>query len=162
MNLEEHKHEDSIIERLLVEELKIANKHLPVKRKTLKELLMESFPCVVLRDGSIHYFRREELYRLKDLLEESEWDKLLLPIVISMRPDIGEGAAIVESGIASKVVSRILGIEYKEPLIIYRPHIAILREKFDTIFQFTLSITATVSEELEEHTYRMHYSWVIP
>lgn len=130
-------------EKLLQEELlRLANAHLPYSRKSLKELLKEKYPHVICRDSSTHMFKRNELEFLKTILSEDEHEKLLLPIIIELNPNYGEGAAIVRGEIEVKVVSKILGVKVNEAheLIIYRPQIAVLRQKLRTTTQIAFSM----------------------
>ena len=139
-----HSQEDTVIKGLIVRELRVVNKHLPLKRLSLYELINMETPHVILMDGSVHFFRRAELKKLSSYIEQDEWDKLLLPIIITIRPDIGDGIATIDDAVAIKVVSRILGIEMPsknmEKLILYKPHLAALRIVFDTIFQYAISV----------------------
>ena len=130
--------EDRLLRMLLAEELRIANKHLPVQRRSLKELLSMEYPHVVLRDGSIHFFRKRELLELAKYVTDTEAERLMLPIVVVMRPDLGEGTAVIQDEVGAIVVARILGIEPRSPLYIYRPHVARLRELFDTVVQVAI------------------------
>ncbi len=132
---------DSVIERLLLEELRLVNRHMPIVRIPLAKLLKMEFPHVVLRDGSVHFFRKRELEELLKYVKDDEVERLLLPIVVTMRPDIGEGVGLVEDAVAARVLSRILGLEREEDkLYLYKPQLAILREQFDTVIQFAISI----------------------
>ncbi len=139
---------DYKIEKLLELELRIVNKHLPIQRIPIEELLKMEFPCVKLRDGTLHTFKKAELEKLRTYLSDEEAKKLLLPIIIILRPDIGEGAAIIEDSIAAHVVAKILDIRNTEinKLVLYRPHVAYLRRFFDTIFQFAISINLSEEE----------------
>jgi len=141
---------DSIVERLLIEELRLANKHIPITRIPLSKLLTMEFPHVVLRDGSVHFFRRSELEKLLMYIEQGEEKKLLLPIIVVLRPDIGEGVGVIEDAVAAKVIARILNLNYEEgKLYLYKPQLAQLREHFDTVIQFAISINL----EYEVHSY---------
>jgi len=132
--------EERILRALLVEELRISNKHLPTRRVPLSKLLEMEYPHVVLRDGTRHYFRKRELRELAEVAGDLA-DRLMLPIVIVVRSDMGEGTAIIEDEVAAKVVAKILGIEYRGgALHLYRPQLAILREKFDTVFQVAIFV----------------------
>ncbi len=132
---------DSVIERLLLEELRLVNRHMPIARIPLAKLLTMEFPHVVLRDGSVHFFRKRELEKLLNYVKDDEVERLLLPIVVTMRPDIGEGVGLVEDAVAARVLSRILGLERGEDkLYLYKPQLAILREQFDTVIQFAISV----------------------
>lgn len=134
------------IGKLLEFELRVVNKHLPLKRFSLEELLRMELPYVRLQDGTIHVFKKNELEKLKLYLSNDDLGKLQLPIIVILRPDIGEGIGYVEDPVAAKAIARILGMEYAKDskLILYKPHIALLRRYFDTLFQFAIAV------ELEE------------
>ena len=141
---------DSIVEKLLLEELRLVNRHMPITRVSLAKLLAMEFPHVVLRDGSVHFFKKRELEKLLRYVKGDEVEKLLLPIVITMRPDIGEGVGLVDDAVAARVLSRILGLEREEDrLYLYKPQLAILREQFDTVIQFAISINLGEDEILK-------------
>jgi len=140
------------VERLLIAELKIVNKHIARSRKRLKDLLSEEYPHVVLADGTKHYFRKSELRDLAARLSGDEVEELLLPIVIVSRPDMGEGAMVIEDPVASRVVARLLGLKNcSNPLIIYKPHLAFLRSLYDTVFQVVMYLP--LSEDGRGHAY---------
>ena len=127
------------VERLLIAELRVANRHVARQRRSLEELLREEHPSVLLMDGTRHYFRRSELRDLASRLGPELSKELRLPIVLVSRPDMGEGAVVVEDPVAARAVARLLGVEYREPMILYRPHLAALRSMYDTVFQVVVS-----------------------
>ena len=96
----------SLLERLLEEELRIVNKHLPYKRISLREALSEERPEIVLRDGSRHLFDKKELHLLRDLLEGSR--DIELPIIIYY---LGRGVYMVSGRENVVVISKVLGRE---------------------------------------------------
>lgn len=128
------------LEEYLREELRIVNMHLPYTRKPLSKLLEEDFPHVVLRDGSLHYFKRRELRLLAQILPSSRWGELRLPILIEIAPEYGEGAAVIKNRVEAEVIAKILGIEVQVPLIVYRPQILLLRRKLPTTTQYVFSL----------------------
>ncbi|MEM1931071.1 MAG: DUF61 family protein [Sulfolobales archaeon] len=141
---------DDLVEVLLREELKIANKHLPHYRKSLRELLKEEFPSVVCRDGSQHFFRRSELEMVATLVDRENWDQLFLPVVITIIPESRGFVGIVEDRYAIELVSRILGIEHRgDRLFIYEPQLFELRRNYSTIFQLALSYPRDFTFDLE-------------
>lgn len=134
-----------IIEKLMQAELRIANKHLPMARKSLAQLLSEEIPYIVCRDGSIHMFRRSELLKLRELVDYEEAQKLLLPIVIQVRADIDTLTGFIENELEATVIRRILGIEplvndKSKKLLLYKPQLYELRSKFSTIFQIAIVV----------------------
>lgn len=142
--------EDSFkIEKLLELELRVVNRHLPLRRLSIEELMSMPHPYVKLRDGSLHIFKKSELKKLRSYLSDEEARKLLLPIIIVLRPDLGEGVAVIEDPVAARVVARLIDIKYSEgdKLVLYKPHIAALRRSYDTIFQFALFIDSSLERE---------------
>jgi len=133
-------YEDKLLRMLLAEELRISNKHLPMRREPLSKLLAMDHPHVVLRDGTIHFFRKRELRKLAEAAGE-DIDKLLLPIVVVLRSDMGEGTAVIEDEVAARVIAKILGLKHRGgPLYLYRPQLVELREKFDTVVQVAIFV----------------------
>jgi len=119
--------------------LRYANKHLPISRKTLAQLLSEEYPHVICRDGSIHMFRKSELRELMRYVSSEEAEKLVLPIIIRVDTDLEPLTGFIDDELSAKIVARILNIEYsKTPLTLYKPQIAILRERFSTAFQIAM------------------------
>ena len=85
-------------------ELSRINSHLPRARVRLGKLMEMEEPHVVLRDGSSHFFRREELELLSKLVDEG--DVLRLPIVLEV-----SGAKFrVRGKVEVKVIDRLLGL----------------------------------------------------
>lgn len=67
-------------DRLVKKQVLNLNRHLPKRRKTLKELLVEERPHVVGADGTRHRFKTEELKKIGKMLPASEHHLLKLPI----------------------------------------------------------------------------------
>ncbi|NJE11710.1 DUF61 family protein [Thermococcus sp. LS2] len=95
-------------DEIINKEILRINLHLPRARKSLAKLLNEDTPKVQLRDGSFHYFKREELEYLKSLLEEWELERLNLPIVLEITT-AWHGYFRVRGEIEVKVIEKILG-----------------------------------------------------
>lgn len=82
-------------------------------------------------------FKRDELKLLSNMLHEDDWGRLQLPILIALDPKIGRGAARIRGGVEVKIVCRMLGKEGAEDeLVIYRPEIAVLRNKLPSTTQY--------------------------
>ncbi|MGZ7117018.1 MAG: DUF61 family protein, partial [Methanobacterium sp.] len=105
------------------------------KRKNLAELLEEEKPHVIGADGTRHRFKNTELKKITQLIDESEYKNLKLPIYIEIEPTTS-GARIAGS-IESKIVCKILELDpCKRELFIYRPEIKTLRNEFPTVTQY--------------------------
>jgi uncharacterized protein (UPF0216 family) len=130
---------DDWISRYLRDEFKTFNAQLPRKRKVLTELLKEDHPHVICHDGSAHFFRREELGYLSELLDQEEQRSLWLPILFEVSLD-QEGITIrSKEGIEAKIFSKILRmpVVHTEDLItIFRPQLSVVRKVLKTTTQY--------------------------
>ncbi len=121
------------IDKLLREELKIVNKHLPYKRISLEELLKEDIPHIVLRDGSIHLLKKGELVLLSNIVPREKWHELKLPIIIEANLSLGEHVYVIREPIAAYAIAKILEKkDYRTPLVIYGKELLIIRKKLRT------------------------------
>ncbi|MCS7107936.1 MAG: DUF61 family protein [Sulfolobales archaeon] len=131
---------DDYLEKYLTYELRIVNRYLPMKRKKLRELLIEEHPHVVCSDGSIHMFRKDELNTLLKYVSDEELNNLALPIILELRVDMDVTTALVREKYAVSVISKILGIERtNNELYLYPPHLSELRRKVGTLIQYFIS-----------------------
>ncbi|HIH61703.1 MAG TPA: DUF61 family protein [Methanobacteriales archaeon] len=126
-------------ERLIKKQIVILNRHVPRKRKTLKELLGEEKPHVIGADGSRHRFKTDELKFIASLLSENEQERLRLPIYIEIDATIS--GARIKGKLEAKIVSYIIGREIDEydipdEIHIYNPEIRILRRELPTTTQY--------------------------
>ncbi len=122
---------NDLLARALREELKLINKYLPYKRVSLCELLSMDTPHIVSRDGAISLIDRRELELLKELLG-SQACNLYIPIVIEYSSSLGEATYIVRDEYGAKALAKLLDIEYRLPLILYRPQLYEIRLKLRT------------------------------
>ena len=124
---------DSIIKHELIR----LNAHLPESRLSLREALSLSHPQISTKDGGVHAFKRDELKTLSKMLPASSWESLYLPILISLEPKLGRGAARISGEVEVQVASQILGKEITgREMIIYRPEVAVLRRRLPTASQY--------------------------
>ncbi len=131
-----------IIEVYLRNELRVVNKSLPVRRKTLSELINEKYPYVVTRDGGIHMFRRSELALAYKVLGDELSKKLLLPIILEVRTEFKETVMVVNDEVAVILISRLLGLrDASPPLYIYPPQLALIRNKIGSLIQYAFIVT---------------------
>ena len=139
------RYSDEVIERYLRDELRVVNRSLPLKRRTLKELINEEIPYVITRDGGVHMFRKSELKLAYDLMGDKLSSKLYLPIILEVRTDIeSETVMVLNDEVAAKLISKLLGMkDYTLPMYIYPLQLKVIREKIGTLIQyaFTLSFT---------------------
>ncbi|MFH1820816.1 MAG: DUF61 family protein [Methanobacteriota archaeon] len=125
------------VDRIINLELGRLNAHIPEKRLSLRAAFASTRPEITTKDGGVHTFKREELEFMSKILPEDDWDRLQLPIFISLEPKLGRGAARIRGEAEAKVVGCILGKEkVSDELIIYRPEVAAIRRKLPTTTQY--------------------------
>jgi uncharacterized protein (UPF0216 family) len=136
--------EDDFEKKISMKFLRTLNRHLPAKRKTLKELLLEKRPNIKTLDGSIHSFDKKELERLASVILEYEHDKLRLPIYLELSSSMERGAIKISGRIECMVINTVLHEgekrEEKESIIIYYPHLRKVRKELPTTTQFMFTM----------------------
>ena len=139
--------EEKFDKKISMKFLQTLNRHLPVKRKTLKELLGGDRPEVRNLDGTTHYFDNKELEKLASLIPEWEQDKLRLPIYLEMSSSMERGSIRISGRIECRIISGFVHAgeekrkaEEKDSMIIYYPHLAKIRKELSTTTQFMFTI----------------------
>ncbi len=121
------------------------NRHLPAKRKTLKELLLEDRPGVKNQDGTTHSFDKKELEKLSSFIPEREYGALRLPLYLEMSSSLERGNIKISGRLECRIINMILDIpeknrEIKDIMIIHYPHLAKIRKEFSTTTQFMFTM----------------------
>lgn len=131
------------IDKLLARQIRAMNRHLAVEKLSLADLLSQDKPRVMLRDGSVHHFQKEELEFLSSLLSERERKILRLPIYIELSSSrFGKGTARVCGRAEVKVISAIIGRESPgDEIFVYKPEIKAIRKKLPTTTQYMFTTT---------------------
>lgn len=122
---------NSIIDKLLEEELKITNKHLPYQKIGLCQALETGKPEVTLRDGTTHRIDKKELELIKQILGELACE-IQVPIIIYYQYGLGKGTYYVtgkpETILISKLLNRGEEVDISnEKLFLSRPEVIFLR-----------------------------------
>ncbi len=131
--------------KIFAKQLQLLNRHLPKSRRSLAVLLNESVPCVDLKDGSEHCFKKAELKKLSELLPKEKWGRLPLPILIELGSSLyGRGTARISGRLECQVAAKILEKDFEgEELFIYRPELRKLRKELPTTTQYMFTISLT-------------------
>jgi len=131
--------------------MRVMNAHLPRKQKSLADLLCEEYPHVVCSDDSVHLFKRKELHYLAELITPDEQNDLLLPILIELQSNGDETTVISHHKVTEKVISAILEMPLthrQERVILYKPQIALLRNKLKTTIQYVFSPGTSLNNKI--------------
>jgi uncharacterized protein (UPF0216 family) len=141
--------EDEFEKKISIKFLQTLNRHLPKKRKTLKELLLEDKPSIISMDGSTHFFDKKELEKIASIIPEWEHDKLRLPVYLEMSSSMERGAIRISGRLECGIINSILhegktpekrGMEERDSMTIYYPHLPKIRKELSTATQFMFTI----------------------
>jgi uncharacterized protein (UPF0216 family) len=141
--------ENDFEKKMSLKFLQTLNRHLPKKRKTLKELLLEEKPCIKNLDGSTHSFDKKELEKLASIILEWEHDKLRLPIYLEMSSSMERGTIRISGRLECRIINRVLdenekaekrSMEELDSVIIYYPHLPKIRKELSTTTQFMFTM----------------------
>lgn len=116
------------IEKLLVDELKIVNKHLPHQKINLCTALKLEKPEIILRDGSIHRFDRKELNLIREILGEKACN-IDVPIIIYYHYSFGKNIYEVNGKVEIELINKLLEKQtiINDKLYLSRPEIIHIR-----------------------------------
>lgn len=141
--------EDDFEKKISLKFIQTLNRHLPAKRRTLKELMLEEKPSVKNLDGSTHTFDKKELEKLASIIPEREHERLRLPLYLEMSSSMERGTIRISGRLECRVINRVLqegeapeerGAEEKDSMIIYYPHLAKIRKELPTATQFMFTM----------------------
>jgi uncharacterized protein (UPF0216 family) len=122
-------------ERLLKKQIMVLNRHLPRRRKTLKELLEEDRPHVLGSDGTRHRFKKKELKKIASFISPDKWGQLKLPLYIEISSEMS--GSRIKGKLECQVVCRILEKEdCGEEIYIYRADVKVVRRELPTTSQY--------------------------
>lgn len=110
------------------------NQHVPVKRRSLQQLLQDSDPSYTGKDGRTYKLDRRELLTISELLEPEERGRLKLPILIMTDTSYGDGYWKVMGTLEVKVLSQIIGREpeREDEMRVFYPYLKEIRDKLPT------------------------------
>ncbi|HID47425.1 MAG TPA: DUF61 family protein [Methanothermococcus okinawensis] len=113
------------------------------KRKTLRELLKEEKPYVII-NGRRHRIKKRELRLLRELTDNLD---LKIPIVLEIDASLESGTVKISGPEEVKVISKILGREInpfskEDTLYIYKPEVRIVRRHLPTttVYLFKMGV----------------------
>jgi uncharacterized protein (UPF0216 family) len=133
---------DRLLQKSVTEELRILNAQLPTRQEPLATLLSEETPSITCADGSVHLFKKKELKYLSEIIHSSQWNNLLLPVIIEVNPGEDEISIVCRGEVEEEIFSTILGMPVKarhHRIMIYKPQLAAIRKILKTTTQYLFS-----------------------
>jgi len=130
--------EENRFKKLITSQLKTLNTGMVSQKKSLNNLLEDEKPSVKKRDGGKHYFEKDHLKKLEEIVPIHKKDEMKLPIVVYNDPSLDR--CYVKGKVEGEVVKKMIGLEnktiQKDKTWFSKPLIADMIREYDDIFQF--------------------------
>ena len=148
---------DRLADKILQEELRRLNAHLPKARRGLKELLTEDPPSVPTVDGKKIVMKLDELKELTEALpDRAAVERVKLPLVMLRRTELGPGAfVILGDKMEEFALSHVLGTfegsyedfkrEWTTTKVFYKPQVSELLRRFHSLVVIGFGISGDLS-----------------
>jgi len=132
-----------ISERALAKMMEAVNKHLPRKSRTLAEMLKERYPTIVARDGNEYLIERKELEFIAKYVDEEDWEKFRIPILLEMCDIGGNVLVYVKDKLHAEFIKKAFGYDrfVEDKLVLHMHEIAPIRRKLRTASQVMFTVT---------------------
>ncbi len=131
-----------ISERALARMIEAVNKHLPQRSRTLAEMLKEKYPTIKARDGNEYLIEREELEFIAQYVDELDWDKFKIPIILEMCDVGGETLVYVRDKLHAEFIQKAFGYDrfVDDVLVLHMYEIRPIRRKLKTASQVLFKV----------------------
>ncbi|MFO7967820.1 MAG: DUF61 family protein [Archaeoglobaceae archaeon] len=126
---------DVISDRHLSKMAQAMNKHIPQSGKSLTTLLNEEEPMIKAKDGNEYIIEKEELEFIAQYVDELDWHRFKLPIILEMNDLHGERVIIVRDKLQSSFLKDAFGFDRFNKdgsLFIYLYELGAVRRKLKT------------------------------
>jgi hypothetical protein len=124
-------------ERVLAKMIEAMNKHMPQKSRTLAEMLKEDEPTIKARDGNEYLIEKKEVEFVARYVDELEWDRFYLPLILEMTDVHGETVVYVRDKLHAEFIKKAFGYNrfIDDALMLYLYEIGPIRRTLKTASQ---------------------------
>ncbi len=133
---------DRFGERVFSKLVESINRHLPQKRQSLKALLEMDDPVIKARDGGEYVVERRELEFISENLEQEEWERFFIPIILEMTALGNEYVVYVRDMRHARFIERVFGFDryVGNSMLLYTYEMEEIRKKLRTASQVMFRI----------------------
>lgn len=130
-------------EKILAKMIEAVNKHMPAKTRNLAEMLKEKDPVIRAKDGNEYYIEKKELEFIAKHVDELDWKKFRIPVVLEMNELGGERVVYVRDKLHAKFIKRAFGYdrELNGVLTLYMYELPEIRRKLRTASQVIFRVS---------------------
>ncbi len=130
-------------ERILARMIEAVNRHMAAKTRTLDEMLREKDPTIKARDGNEYYIEKKELEFIAQYVDELDWHRFRIPIILEMNEIGGERVVFVRDKLHADFIRKAFGYDrtVEGALMLYMYELPVIRRKLRTASQVIFRVS---------------------
>ncbi len=130
-------------ERILARMIEAVNKHMPARTRSLREMLNAEDPTIKAKDGNEYYIEKKELEFIAQYVDELDWDRFKIPVILEMNDINGERVIFVRDKLHAEFIKKAFGYDrYVEgTLMLYMYELPTIRKKLRTASQVIFRVS---------------------
>lgn len=130
-------------ERIIAKLVESVNRHIAERSRSLKEMLEERYPKIKAKDGNEYYIDKEELNFIAKHVDELDWEKFRIPIILEMTEIGYERVIYVRDKLHAEFIKKAFSISREledDSLILYMYELPQIRRKLRTASQILFRV----------------------
>ncbi|MET1125010.1 MAG: DUF61 family protein [Archaeoglobaceae archaeon] len=130
-------------EKIIAKMIESVNRHMAEKTRSLKEMLAEEYPTIRAKDGNEYYVEKSELEFIAAHVDEIDWEKFRIPIILEMNDIGGERVVYVRDRLHAEFIKRAFGFDrfVQGALMLYMYEVPEIRKKLRTASQIIFRVS---------------------
>ncbi len=130
-------------EKILARMIEAVNRHMAAKTRTLREMLNEKDPTIRAKDGNEYYIEKRELEFIAQYVDELDWDRFRIPIILEMNDINGERVIYVRDKLHAEFIRKAFGYDrfVEGVLMLYMYELPEIRRKLRTASQVIFRVS---------------------
>jgi len=129
--------------RALAKMIEAMNKHMPAKKRTLKDMLEDDDPSIKAKDGNEYIIEKKELEFITEYIDEMDWSRFTVPILLEMNYLSGETVIFIRDRFHQEFLKKAFGFDrfVKDAMMIYPYEMQKVRKKLRTASQVIFKVS---------------------
>ncbi|MBO8182242.1 MAG: DUF61 family protein [Archaeoglobus sp.] len=129
--------------RALAKMIEAMNRHMPAKRRSLKDMLEDEDPSIKAKDGNEYIIEKKELEFIAENVDEMDWNRFIIPILLEMNYLNGETVIFIRDKLHQQFLKKAFGFDrfVKDAMMIYPYEMQKVRKKLRTASQVIFKVS---------------------
>ncbi len=129
--------------KALAKMIEAMNRHMPAKKRTLKDMLEDDDPSIKAKDGNEYIIEKRELEYIANYVDEMDWNRFTVPILLEMNYLSGETVIYIRDRLHQEFLKKAFGFDrfVKDAMMIYPYEMQRVRKKLRTASQVIFKVS---------------------